>query len=262
MPKSRTNRLCPKLEPAALVPEDDEYGKPDLEDAWRRLPALGTINNLPIYWVGPLIEAGHDMCLSDMSSAAYTYLGEQWRDGIPDNDVPFLVDEKSISDEWARGLTSAAKYLVREGWYAGPESRADRWLAWLCFELSQPHTSIGAHAEKLGAACGSTKSRLSARLMSEEIGDGAFILSFSLFHERQSQRCDFATRRETRGTRHQRCRHQPLWKASFALLAPTCFDNRPNGSRGDRGRPRTTPQDPRASPLPQPILKSGALGEE
>ena len=153
MPKTQTNRLRPKLEPAVLVPADGEYGKPDLEDAWQHLPPLGTINDLAIYWVGPLIEAGHDMCLSDMSSAANTYLGEQWRDAIPDNDVPFLVDETNISEEWARGLTVAAEYLAREGWYAGPESRADRWLAWLCFELSRPHTAIRAHAKRLGADC-------------------------------------------------------------------------------------------------------------
>ena len=88
-----------------------------------------------------------------MSSAAYTYLGEQWREGIPDNDVPFLLDETNISEDWARGLTAAAEYLAREGWYAGPESRADRWLAWLCFELSQPHNAFRAHAKALGVDC-------------------------------------------------------------------------------------------------------------
>ena len=120
----------------------------DPEDAWLRLPALGAIAGVPIRWIGPLVEIGID--LGDFSAAAYGYLGERWLESIRGIEGPFLEDDDQIDPEWASGLLEAARYLAEEGTHAGPENRVERWLAWLCFELSAPHDAVRSRAQRLG----------------------------------------------------------------------------------------------------------------
>ncbi len=119
-------------------------------EAWSRLPVVGRLGDLPIRWLGPLIDTRWAEVVSDMTSAAYGYLGEQWNSYTPDGDVPFMDDTGGIAPPWARALEQAAEYLAREGQHAGPESSRSNWLAWLCFEWSVPHNAVRAVANEFG----------------------------------------------------------------------------------------------------------------
>ena len=151
MTNARTSRLFTDLEIDVPLFSRAERGRIEVHAAWQRLPPLGVIQATPVLWIGPLIDVGHDMLLSDMSSAAYGYLGEHWRQSIPDSDVPFFEGtDGTVHPEWATGLAQAMDYLAEEGIRAGPESKKAHWLAWLCFELSVPHDAVRSLAERFG----------------------------------------------------------------------------------------------------------------
>ena len=45
--------------------------RPDFETAWRRLPVIATVGGIKVRWIGPLVDLGHDVWISEMSGGAY-----------------------------------------------------------------------------------------------------------------------------------------------------------------------------------------------
>ncbi len=108
-----------------------------LDRDWAALPVLATIDGLGLRWAGPLLDQGHEMWLSDMGQAAWGYLeGCGWSDLMPEGRA--LDADGHLKKEWGLQLAKVARRLAEEGTHAGPESDPERWLAWLCVEMSEP----------------------------------------------------------------------------------------------------------------------------
>ena len=48
--------------------------RPELHQAWERLPVVVNVGGVKVRGVGPLVELGHDIWLDDLSNAAWGYL--------------------------------------------------------------------------------------------------------------------------------------------------------------------------------------------
>jgi hypothetical protein len=137
---------------------EEEYSdweaRPDLNEAWRRLPIVRLLGGFKIRYLGPLIDLGHDVWLSDLSTAAYGYLLQPdwyyrpWTEFIPEG--PLLYPTGHPRSEWSRDFRQAVEHLVRAAEVAGPEPDPERWASWLCFELHEPNKLIRAEAERRG----------------------------------------------------------------------------------------------------------------
>lgn len=121
--------------------------RPSLEEAWRRLPVLCHIDGLAIRWIGPLVELGHDVWLADMAEAAWGHLEDcGWQETLAEAGEA-QTPKGTFSPAWARALGMAARRLAEDGARAGPESDAEAWAAWICFEISAPRAAIARLAE-------------------------------------------------------------------------------------------------------------------
>jgi len=112
-----------------------------LDRDWASLPVLATIDGLGLRWAGPLVDRGHEMWLSDMGQAAWGYLeGCGWSEMMPEGGA--LNADGHLKKEWGVQLAKVARTLAEEGTHAGPESDPERWLAWLCVEMSEPRQLV------------------------------------------------------------------------------------------------------------------------
>ena len=128
----------------------NHYKRPDIYEAWRRLPIVVTIDGVKVSWLGPLIEIGHDVTLGDMSNAAWGYLEScGWKEKLKEGGS-MLDDDGAIRSAWAKAFSEAARRLAGEGRRSGPESDVDNWGSWIAFEMSKPHGYVRAIAEKKG----------------------------------------------------------------------------------------------------------------
>ena len=128
---------------------DDEYNdfdqRPDFETAWSRLPVLATIGGIKVRWLGPLVDLGHDVWLSQLSEGAWGYLEDSgWSELIPEGEVTGPAG--GIGQTWAKGFAAAVERLAEAGGAAGPESDPERWASWLAFELAGLHDLVRARA--------------------------------------------------------------------------------------------------------------------
>jgi hypothetical protein len=124
--------------------------RPDIYEAWDRLPVAATIDGIKVSWVGPLIELGHDVTLGDMGNAAWGYLEScGWQRMLAEGGA-MLDDDGAIRPAWAKAFGAAARRLAEEGLYAGPENEVDHWGSWIAFEISEPHEYLKALALKNG----------------------------------------------------------------------------------------------------------------
>ena len=132
---------------------DSEYTdfscRPGLDAAWERLPVVATFDGLGARWLGPLVDLGHEVWLGDLSQGAWGYLeGCGWSDLIPAG--PMLTRAGKPRAEWAKKLAQAARRLGERGGEAGPENDPERWLSWLCLELSEARGYVQGIAERSG----------------------------------------------------------------------------------------------------------------
>ena len=124
---------------------DDFDLRPDFETAWGRLPVVATIGGIRVRWLGPLVDLGHAVWLSDMSAGAYGYLEDSgWSELLPEG--PVTGPSGGIRRTWANGFAAAVERLAEAGSAAGPESDPQRWASWLAFELADLHTVVRARA--------------------------------------------------------------------------------------------------------------------
>jgi hypothetical protein len=124
---------------------DDFDLRPDFETAWRRLPVLATIGGIKVRWLGPLVDLGHDVWLSELSQGAYGHLEDcGWSDLLPEGSV--TGPGGRIRRTWAKGFAAAVEVLAEAGSAAGPESDPERWASWLAFELADLHAVVRARA--------------------------------------------------------------------------------------------------------------------
>jgi hypothetical protein len=110
----------------------------EFDAAWSRLPPIPS-DNLHGRWGGPLVDAGLEQHLSDLSEAAYGYLEHcQWLPAIRQAPA-FAVEGRRVDADWVAAITEAAQLLAEAGSISGPESSEEKWLSWLCWELAGPH---------------------------------------------------------------------------------------------------------------------------
>ena len=131
---------------------EEEYkdweARPDLNEAWDRLPVVRKIAGFKIRWLGPLVELGYDDWLGDVSTTADGYFG--WDRLLPEGQM--LDSRGRIRADWSRAFKSAVEKLV---WQAELDGGAllfepDRWASWLCHTLYEPNKLIRAEAERRG----------------------------------------------------------------------------------------------------------------
>ena len=118
------------------------------ERAWRKLPVVFVMDGEHVRWLGPLVDAGHDDWIGDLSNAAYSHLEDcGWMDLVPS--VPATVRDGRLCAEWSEALSLASEQLALAGCYSGPESSAVRWASWLVFEWSSLHR-LAQHLADVG----------------------------------------------------------------------------------------------------------------
>lgn len=133
---------------------EDEYrhrrARPNLEEAWDRLPVVLQADQLEVRWLGPLVELGHDVWMAELSAAAWGPLEDcGWQDILAEAGDP-RDDDGGIRPAWAEAFGRAARALAEAGGYAGPESCADRWASWLAFEMGDIRELVEARAAQRG----------------------------------------------------------------------------------------------------------------
>ena len=127
----------------------DFQHRPTLEEAWKRLPVVADFDGLGARWLGPLVDLGHDVWLGDLSQAGWGFLeGCGWTELLPES--PMLDDNGEPRDVWKKNLAAAARLLAERGLYSGPEGDPERWLSWLCVELSEPRSYVEGLARAKG----------------------------------------------------------------------------------------------------------------
>ena len=125
------------------------HSRPDLQHAWDRLPIVRRLAGLKIRWLGPLVDLGHDVWLSDLSDGAWGYLGETWAEHF-EGAGPMLGTTGRVRPEWSKALRAAVDDLVYAGETAGPEQDPHLWASWVCFELSEPRAFLEGIARARG----------------------------------------------------------------------------------------------------------------
>ena len=124
--------------------------RPELHEAWERLPVVVTIEGVKVRWVGPLVDLGHDVWLGDLSNAAWGYLECCGWASVLREAGSMLNGDGEIRDEWATAFGRAARRLADEGSCAGPVSDPNRWGSWIAFAMSEPHRYVKALSERNG----------------------------------------------------------------------------------------------------------------
>lgn len=119
---------------------------PSFEDAYEALPVVFLLDGAPVRWLGPLVDAGHDGWMGDLSAAAYGTLEEcGWMDAAASG--PAFLEGGRLCRTWSEALADAAGSLAAEGSYSGPEGSVERWASWLVFHWSALHRLARPMAE-------------------------------------------------------------------------------------------------------------------
>ena len=116
------------------------------ERTWRALPVVFLMDGQRVRWLAPLVDAGHDGWMGELSAGAYGILEDcGWMDLAPS--VRATVEQGRLCPEWSDALSVAAALLASAGSYSGPESSETRWASWLVFEWSELHRLAQTLAE-------------------------------------------------------------------------------------------------------------------
>jgi hypothetical protein len=108
----------------------------DAPEWWSDLPVIAHLDDLPVYFAAPLVDAGRAELLGDMEQQL-TY-DVDW--GVPEwPREPFLDDAGGVTRAWTRALRRAARTLA-----ARHQGREDEWLGFLCHSLARPAEAVRA----------------------------------------------------------------------------------------------------------------------
>lgn len=127
--------------------------RPCFDEAWERLPVVDRIGGLPVRWVGPLVDIGHDRWLGELAEAAWGHLdGDTRWTGLLEEAGEMLDPEtRRIRPAFARAFAGAVDALAWAGTHAGPTGDPEHWAAWLAWEWAAVHERVKARAERRGA---------------------------------------------------------------------------------------------------------------
>ena len=111
----------------------------DHDEPWSDLPVVAKLDGHYVRWAGPLVESEHVRQLTYRSEIS---AGRGCLMGFLDD--PFEVDDV-VNPQWARALIKTARTLA--GSSIGHDDEVEIWLAWLGFELAEPHGAIRGRIE-------------------------------------------------------------------------------------------------------------------
>jgi hypothetical protein len=119
-----------------------------LHSVYSKLPVILQWNKVRVRCLEPLMDAGFQMLLEDMGSAAWGYLeGTGWQKHLP-NGEPFN-DLREIRISWLDQLLAAADQLAESGGCSGPTGDRELWLSWLFLSVG-PASDLRKTWEELG----------------------------------------------------------------------------------------------------------------